>query len=144
MIEFFSNRMIIAGFSGWFIAQVLKFFVDWWVEKGAHFERFVGSGGMPSSHSALVMAIAVSIGKYQGMDSAVFALALAFAAVAMYDAAGVRRETGVQAKLLNRMIEAWHMEGDLQFEKKLKEFVGHTPLEVFAGAILGGIIGFLV
>ncbi len=144
MVEFINNKMIIAGFLGWLIAQILKVIVDCWVEKKIHIDRFVGSGGMPSSHSALVMALATSVGRYRGMGSCEFALALALAAIVMYDASGVRRETGKQAKLLNRMIEAWHMEGDLQFEKKLKEFVGHTPLEVMAGAILGIIIGILV
>ncbi len=144
MQEILNNKMVIAAFLGWFLAQVFKFLLDCWVEKKVHFERFVGSGGMPSSHSALVMALVTSVGRYQGMGSAEFAISLAFAAIVMYDASGVRRETGRQAKLLNRMIEAWHMEGDLQFEKKLKEFVGHTPLEVMAGAILGIITGALI
>ena len=143
-MEFLNNRMIIAALIGWFVAQTLKFIIDCWAEKKINFERFVGSGGMPSSHSALVMALATSVGRYEGLGSSAFAIAIAFAAIVMYDAAGVRRETGTQAKLLNRMMEAWHMEGDLQFEKKLKEFVGHTPLQVMAGAVLGIIIGMLV
>lgn len=144
MTEIMNNKMIAAGFLGWFAAQVLKFLIDCWVEKKVHMERFVGSGGMPSSHSSLVMSIATAVGRYRGLGSAEFAISLALAAIVMYDAAGVRRETGMQAKLLNRMIESWHMEGDLQFEKKLKEFVGHTPLEVMAGAVLGIVIGMMV
>ncbi len=143
-MEILNNRMLIAALIGWFIAQTLKFIIECWAERKISFERFVGSGGMPSSHSALVMALATSVGRYEGLGSSAFAIAIAFAAIVMYDAAGVRRETGTQAKLLNRMMEAWHMEGDLQFEKKLKEFVGHTPLQVMAGAVLGIIVGILV
>ena len=105
------------------------------------FSRMMGSGGMPSSHSALVTSMATAIGILEGFDSSIFALSLGIAAIVMYDASGVRLAVGKQAKILNEILE------DIQKHKfeteKLKELVGHTPLQVFAGAILGIFIAVI-
>ena len=103
-------------------------------------ERVVGSGGMPSCHSAAVCGLTTSILINEGLNSPLFAIAAIFAIVVMYDAMGVRRETGIQAKVLNEMIELFEKLGsDVQYEDKLKEFVGHTPFQVAMGALLGTV-----
>ena len=105
----------------------------------------MGSGGMPSSHSSTVCALVVSSGLCYGVSSFEFAVSFILAAIVMYDATGVRRETGKQAKLLNMIMEQDIFKLNMeQFQEKLKEFVGHTPLQVFAGAILGVILALLV
>lgn len=111
-------------------------------------ERLWGAGGMPSAHSATVCALLVATGRYCGTGSAEFALALVLAIIVMYDAMGVRRETGEQAKILNRMLSEWmDRESDaMPFlgDKKLKEMVGHTPIQVLTGAIFGIAVGLLM
>lgn len=111
-------------------------------------ERLWGAGGMPSAHSATVCALLVATGRYCGTGSTEFALALVLAIIVMYDAMGVRRETGEQAKILNRMLSEWmHRESDaMPFlgDKKLKEMVGHTPIQVLTGAIFGIAVGLLM
>lgn len=125
----------------WLSAQVIK--VIFYAIRNRHFsfERLVGAGGMPSSHSATVCGLAVAVGRTCGLASPMFAIAMIVAAVVMYDATGVRRAAGEQAKVLNRLIleQDWS-----QAQKNLKEFLGHTPLEVLAGAILGIALAFLV
>lgn len=111
-------------------------------------ERLWGAGGMPSAHSATVCALLVATGRYCGTSSTEFALALVLAIIVMYDAMGVRRETGEQAKILNRMLSEWmDRESDaMPFlgDKKLKEMVGHTPIQVLTGAIFGIAVGLLM
>lgn len=111
-------------------------------------ERIWGSGGMPSSHSATVCAMLVSTGRFCGTGSPLFAIAVVTSVIVMYDAMGVRRETGEQAKVLNQMLNEWMDEGAQNFpwlaDKRLKEMVGHTPIQVLAGAILGVLIGFIM
>ena len=102
-----------------------------------------GSGGMPSSHSSTTCALMMMIGFSEGFDSAVFALAFAFSAIVMYDAAGVRRSTGKNAAVLNRLIDRLYTDGSFD-EEHLKELVGHTPVQVLAGALLGILIGTLM
>lgn len=97
---------------------------------------------MPSSHSALVCTLVIGIYRTSGFASPLFALAFVFALVVMYDASGVRRAAGKQAKILNILVEQWNSQDGKLREEKLKELLGHTPLEVFAGAILGIIFGF--
>ena len=132
-----SNYLLMSAVLSWFIAQVLKTAIDAYFSKGINWERMTGSGGMPSSHS--------STGVSYGVDSAIFAVALIFAIVVMYDATGVRRETGKQAVILNRLLldNPFSWSGE-EFEKKLKEYVGHTPLQVLMGAILGLIIAIVM
>ena len=107
-----------------------------------------GAGGMPSSHSATVCAMVVATGRYCGVSSPTFAIAAVLSIIVMYDAMGVRYETGEQAKLLNRMFNEWVDQGFGQFQlphgKKLKEMVGHTPIEVLTGAALGTLLGFVM
>lgn len=137
--------MLISGMVGWFVAQVLKTAIDAYFNKGINWERMTGSGGMPSSHSSTVVALATAAAIQYGAESPYFAIACVFAIVVMYDATGVRRETGKQAVILNKMLTDnpfnWKPE---EVEKKLKEYVGHTPLQVGMGAILGFLIAFLV
>lgn len=135
-VKIAGNRVLIACITAWFIAQVIKIILTYYSSKKLDLTRLTGSGGMPSSHTAFVMALSTSIGKMYGWDSAIFAVSLCFTLVVMYDAAGVRRAAGNQAKILNRIIE------DLAHNKpitdeKLKELIGHTPKEVVVGAILG-------
>lgn len=102
----------------------------------------MGAGGMPSSHSAVVIALATMIGRSQGVNSPIFALSLIFALVVMYDAAGVRRETGKQAHLLNEIVNTPGL-SSVEVKEKLVEAVGHTPVQVFAGAIIGFSVGVI-
>lgn len=139
ILHILRNEVIITAVLGWFVAQLLKVIIVSMKLKKIDFSRMVGSGGMPSSHSAFVVALATRIGCLKGFDSVEFAIAFCFALVVMYDAAGVRRAAGKQAEILNKIID------DLTHNKlkqeKLKELIGHTPIEVLAGAILGLIIG---
>lgn len=141
----FSNEVLICAVVGWTVAQVLKTLIDFSLNKSFTPERLVGSGGMPSSHSATVCALTTGAGIRYGVESFEFAICFILASVVMYDAIGVRQETGKQAKLLNLIMEQdlFHLDNE-QFQKKLKEFVGHTPLQVFAGAVLGILIAAAV
>ncbi len=143
--ELLQNKILVSALAGWGIAQILKTLIHLWFTKTFVAERLVGSGGMPSSHSATVCALATSTCLEFGPGSVEFAISLIFAIVVMYDAIGVRRETGIQAKVLNSMIQLFEdMGSDMPPYEKLKEFVGHTPLQVFIGAILGIIIALLI
>ena len=143
--EMLANQILISSVIGWVVAQVLKTIIDCTLNHGFSPERLVGSGGMPSSHSSTVCALVVSSGIRCGVSSSEFAVSFVLAAVVMYDAIGVRRETGKQAKLLNMILEQDFFKlNNREFQEKLKEFVGHTPLQVLAGAVLGIIIGLLV
>lgn len=139
------NQVLVSSVTGWVVAQLLKTIIDCMLNKSFSLERLVGSGGMPSSHSSTVCALVVSSGLCFGVSSFEFAVSFILAAIVMYDATGVRRETGKQAKLLNMIMEQDIFKLNMeQFQEKLKEFVGHTPLQVFAGAILGVILALLV
>lgn len=143
--ELGNNHIFMAAALGWLIAQILKTIIHLALTRKFVAERLVGSGGMPSSHSATVCALATSTGIIYGASSFEFAIASIFAIVVMYDAIGVRRETGIQAKIINEMMELFsHMGKGVSTEEKLKEFVGHTPIQVLAGAILGVILALIV
>lgn len=133
--DILKNNAITVPVLAWFIAQLIKVMTKLVKDRKFDFFLFVSSGGMPSSHTSFTVSLAVVLGKNHGWNSGLFGLAVAFALVVMYDAAGVRRAVGKQAKVLNKLIHS-HMDR-LQLEKKLKELVGHTPLEVFMGALLG-------
>ncbi len=139
------NPVVTCAFCATVSAQVIKSLINFALMGKFSTERMFGDGGMPSSHSATVCATLVAVGRYCGTQSGVFALALVFATVTMRDAMGVRRETGEQAKLLNKMINNWIEQGTHNApylaEQKLKEMVGHTPIEVLSGAILGCLVG---
>ena len=144
--ELFGNKIFMTGVAGWFVAQLLKTIIHLYVTKEFVLERMVGSGGMPSSHSATVCAVVTAVGFECGVGTPEFAIALIMAIIVMHDARGVRRETGIQAKLLNEMVEVFEKMGrsELSTHDKLKEFVGHTPLQVMAGAILGVLIALVI
>ena len=142
------NYPLSISLTGWLVAQVLKTLINGLVLGKFSLERMWGSGGMPSSHSATVCSLVVAAARLYGPDSAIFALAFIMAIIVMYDAMGVRRETGEQAKILNRMLTDW-MEAEsanspFLGDKKLKEMVGHTPFEVLGGAIVGVAVGWLI
>ena len=140
------NHILISGCVAWLCSQVLKTIIHLIVNKRLVLERLLGDGGMPSSHSAIVTAVAVSTGLYCGWDSAVFAVSAVLALIVMHDARGVRQETGKQAKVINSMLELFDFmgKGSLTPEETLKEFVGHTPGQVIAGGVLGGIVALLM
>ena len=140
--ELLANQILITAVIGWVVAQVLKTIIDCALNHGFSPERLVGSGGMPSSHSSTVCACASALACLYGTSSPHFAVSTVLAAVVMYDASNVRRAAGEQARLLNYIMENW---SDMQpevFGKKLKEMLGHTPLQVLMGALLGIIIGW--
>ncbi len=138
------NKLLIAALVGWFIAQSLKVLICLIQYKKFDVHRLVGTGGMPSSHSAFVTSLATSAANHYGLDSPIFAISVVLAFVVMYDAAGVRRAAGEQAKIINYMMEHWAETTPDRFQKELKELLGHTPVEVFAGALLGILVGILI
>lgn len=138
----FENHIIRVAFWSWVIAQCLKIPGDMITHNGKlDIKRVISSGGMPSSHSALVVAVATSIGRTSGWNSPLFAFAGVMAVIVMYDAAGVRRAAGKQAEIINLMIDDIY-KGEKISENRLKELIGHSPFEVVMGAILGMVIGW--
>lgn len=134
------NQVLVSAVMGWVVAQFLKTLIDFALNKNFNAERLVGSGGMPSSHSATVCGMTTAAMLKYGVGSFEFAVSFVVSMVVMYDAIGVRRETGKQAKLLNSILNENPLKLKLNAEvlqEKLKEYVGHTPLQVLAGAILG-------
>lgn len=137
-----NNKFIYIPLLVWFCIQIFKVIYDLVKTKKFNFKRIMGAGGMPSSHSAVVTCVATMMGKSQGFDSPIFALSLIFAMVVMYDAAGVRRAAGKQAHLLNKIIETPGL-SNVQVQEKLVEVLGHTPLQVIVGAIIGITVGWI-
>ncbi len=139
LINVFRNPVLMAAVTAWAAAQLLKVLLIFLIQRRLDVTRFVGAGGMPSAHSAFVVALAVSLGLRYGWDSGLFAVSAALAIVVMYDAAGVRRAAGRQAARINEIIENLMASGkDFQFkQEQLRELLGHTPMEVLAGALLG-------
>lgn len=143
--ELLHNRIFVSAALGWMVAQVLKTIIHMILTKQFVAERMVGSGGMPSSHSATVCALATATGMECGAGSPEFAITIMLAIIVMYDAMGVRRETGKQGRVLNEILEIFtNMGKEISPEKRLKEFVGHTPLQVLMGAILGIAIAVIL
>lgn len=140
-MNFFEEyKYVIIPFAIWFFIQTFKVIYDLVKTKKFNFKRILGAGGMPSSHSAVVTSLATLIGKYEGFGTPLFGLAVVFAGVVMYDAAGVRRAAGKQAKLLNKIIETPGLTG-VQVTERLVEVLGHTPTQVVVGAVIGIIVG---
>lgn len=140
------NYVLVTALIGSFSAQLIKVILNLILVGKFIPERMWGAGGMPSAHSATVCAMVVATGRYCGAHSTLFAIALIVSIIVMYDAMGVRRETGEQAKVLNRLLNEW-MDQESEFlpflgDKKLKEMVGHTPIQVWTGAAFGAAIGF--
>lgn len=142
MNDFF-NSIFVTSIIAWAVAQLLKVMLVLLHDKKLDFSRLVGSGGMPSSHSSFVTSLATGIGITDGFASSTFAISFVLALVVMYDAAGIRRAAGQQAKLLNRIVDEWQSDDAETRNKRLKELLGHTPAEVFAGAVLGIVIGII-
>lgn len=130
------NRIFLITLAVWFLAQATKVVIGVFKEKKFNFRWFIGTGGMPSSHAAGASAMATCIGLDQGFDTAIFAVASCFAMVTMFDAQGVRRATGQQASILNRMMDDIYWKGQIE-DARLKELVGHTPIQVMAGFFFG-------
>lgn len=139
-----TNPVIDCALLAWFLAQFIKVLLDLILLRKFDAQRFVSSGGMPSSHSAMVVACTVAIGKIYGVDTAAFALSAVFAAVVMYDACNVRRSAGDTARLVNQLLAHVEKLTAEDFAEDLKEVMGHTPLQVLMGAILGLTVGLLV
>ncbi|HKB49547.1 MAG TPA: divergent PAP2 family protein [Ktedonobacterales bacterium] len=137
-----ANRVLWASVGAWVIAQVLKTLRALWLTRKLNLNYIVSSGGMPSSHSALVTGLATAVGRVDGLRSTSFALAAVLAGVVMYDAAGVRLAVSKQARILNIMVDDFFHERGLN-EQRLHELIGHTPVQVFAGALVGIIFGIL-
>ena len=125
----------------WLGIQLYKVIFEYFKTHKFNYKRILGAGGMPSSHSAVVACIATMTGKNCGIDSPVFAIATIYALVVMYDAAGVRREAGKQAKVLNEIVENQEMKNNMQMQEKLVEMLGHTPIQVMVGALIGFAVG---
>ena len=143
MMEFILEyRYLIVPFATWFFIQLFKLIYDLVTTKKVNFKRILCAGGMPSSHSAVVVALCTMIGKGFGVNSAIFALSIVFAFVVMYDAAGVRRAAGKQAKLLNKIVQTPGL-SNVEVTEKLQEVLGHTPTQVIVGALIGFIVGYI-
>ena len=141
-MSFVQSKYIYIPFFLWFGIQLFKVIYDLVTTKKFNFKRIMGAGGMPSSHSAVVAGLATLIGKYEGVDSPIFALAFVMAFVVMYDACGVRRAAGKQAALLNKLIQTPGLSG-VQVSERLVEVLGHTPTQVFVGALIGVLVGLI-
>ena len=138
-----NNRILVAAALAWLAAQFTKTIYEGLRYRELKFSRLVSSGGMPSSHSALVSSLATAAGRIAGIGSPTFAVAVVLAGIVMYDAAGVRRAVSIQARILNQMIDE-AFQGQPFAEKRLRELIGHTPIQVLIGALLGIGIGLIV
>ena len=141
------NQILTVSLLSWLVAQVLKTLINFILLGKFQLERMWGDGGMPSAHSATVCAMVIATARSEGINSAIFAVAAVVAIITMHDAMGVRRETGEQAKVLNKMIEQWievtEKNNPFLQNMHLKEMVGHTPLQVLAGFVVGCMVGLL-
>ena len=136
-------KFLLAPLVAWAIAQAAKVILTSMHQRKLNLRVLAETGGMPSSHAAIVMGMTTAVGKYAGVSSAAFAIALIFSFVVMYDAAGLRRAAGRQAAILNRLVEDLvHMRG--MQEQRLRELLGHTPVEVLVGAVLGIVVGLIL
>lgn len=141
-IDIVTNKCIYLPVCLWAVVQVTKLIIEYIKTKKINFRRLVGAGGMPSSHSAIVCSLASCVGKQYGFNSGVFAIAFIMALIVMYDATGVRRSAGKQAAILNKMLETPQM-SKIEVQGKLVELLGHTPIQVFVGAIIGFVVGYI-
>jgi acid phosphatase family membrane protein YuiD len=137
------NNVLICCMIAWFLAQILKIPIDLWRTQKIHWGIFFSAGGMPSSHSAMMTATTLGIGLFHGFDDPLFGLAVAISMIVLYDATGVRRQAGMQAQKINKIIDEL-LQGHPISEKQLKEVLGHTPIEVGGGVILGIAIALAV
>ena len=141
----FNNRIADIVMISLLVAQGLKVVTSLIVEKRLNFRRFLDTGSMPSSHSSSVTALATAVGLQEGISSTAFAIAAVLACVVMFDVTGVRRAAGKQASVLNKIVDnIQHKDGIRLIEGNLKELLGHTPMEVIAGAVLGIVIALII
>ena len=139
------NYVLVCALSAWATAQICKFFINYFINRDLNFERLRGAGGMPSAHSATVTALVISCARFNGVQSTYFALAVALAAIVIYDAMGGRHEAGEHAKIINQMLKnSADEESDDPDIKELKEMLGHTPLEVVGGVFTGILIPLII
>ena len=137
------NHVVISTLIAWFVAQALKIPLYYRVEHVWDWRRFIGSGGMPSSHTSMVIELCITVGALEGFDTSVFGVCFVLATIVMYDATGVRRETGTQATVINQILKDVLINGKRISDEELKELVGHTPFEVLGGALVGAITSIL-
>lgn len=141
--QIFTNKCIYIPLLLWFVIQAYKVISDLIVNRRLNIKRIIGAGGMPSSHSAVVCSVAMLVGREYGFGSGVFALSMVMAFIVMYDAAGVRRASGKQARILNKILDTPGM-STVEVQEKLIEALGHTPIQVFVGAAIGFIVGAII
>lgn len=141
--ELIQNKYLYIPLLLWLFIQLFKVIYDLVTTKKFNFKRILGAGGMPSSHSAVVVSLATLIGKNVGVDTPLFAVSVILACIVMYDAAGIRRAAGKQAQLLNKLVETPGLTG-VQVTERLVEVLGHTPTQVLVGAIIGLVVGLIV
>lgn len=142
LVSVMQNKVLTAALLAWGSAQVLKVLISYVVLKEFNLERLLGAGGMPSAHSALVISLVTAVGLTEGVSSVFFAVAAVFAGIVMYDATGVRQAAGKHAKAINQIVRQLRYEHRVD-DISLKELLGHTPLEVIAGALLGFIVAYI-
>src|SRR5947209_8865081 len=139
-----ANRALMSAGAAWLAAQILKMIIFSLLERRVYWRKLLDTGGLPSAHSALVVGLCVGVGLTDGFSSTVFALALVFALVVMYDAMNLRAEAGKHADLLNELLLLSVIKEAYREREKLKELLGHTPVEVMAGAFIGFVMAFVV
>lgn len=147
VMDFLHNYVLVCSLSSWAVAQVCKFILNYIIDRKVNLERLSGAGGMPSAHSATVTALTIACARFCGTGSTEFAIAVVVAAVVIYDAMGVRHEAGEHAKIINQMLKKSSEEDDDSDDpeiKELKEMLGHTPLEVVGGVLLGILVPLVI
>lgn len=143
LLAIFQNHALISGLTGWLLAQILKVPFEYLRTRKWKWAMLLAAGGMPSSHSALMVGATMAIGLHDGFDSALFALGVAITMIVIYDAAGVRRQAGMHAERINVLFEEL-LRGHIWSEEELREVLGHTPLEVTGGILLGIIVAIVL
>ncbi len=143
LLALFQNHALISGLAGWLLAQILKVPFEYLRTRKWKLTMLLAAGGMPSSHSALMVGATMAIGLHDGFDSALFALGVAITMIVIYDAAGVRRQAGMHAERINVLFEEL-LRGHIWSEEELREVLGHTPLEVTGGILLGIIVAIVL
>ena len=145
ILDLLGNKILVTALISWGVAQALKFTIYFLVNGKIDLSRLLGDGGMPSGHSATVTSLAIMTGKIYGVGSGAFALALILAVIVMHDAMGVRLETGKQAQMINRLVNIFEDINHIEITNDmLKEFIGHTPLQVVCGSIVGIITSLIM
>lgn len=144
LLKIVQNEPLVIAATAWVVAGIIKTIIDFIINKKLSLNRIMGAGGMPSSHTSTVVALMLAIAHKDGVEVSTFAIAVIFMIIVIHDAIGVRLETGKQAQVLNKMIFESETFKDLDFEKKLKEYVGHTPLQALVGAIVGATVAIFM